>query len=544
MSVSDAIIRSMGADPAVYRPVARAHARILSRRTRLARGSGRIALKGITPFQFRCFMFAVFSLVMLPWIVGATSPIFGVALVLTAGAGFLVLDLLFDKFDVLADADEYQVIAAHPHDAWSVILAKIVAVGRSVAALAACTFLIPAIGVGYAFHSIAAGVAFAAAAAALSIAVSAGGMLVSALIVAAGGRRALLRFLPAAHAVYLVLYVGIISARGALSHVSMPRIESLGWIQWALPTVWFAAPVELASGHAGPTAAARGSLALASFAVLVPASAHWVRTRFDERILEPTRVRARTKPRAEAAAAPHRARASGVPSARAMGMRTFWRILLAHLRSDTTVRSGMLMAFLMPGMIMASQMFGMHLRADGAITMAMTWLIMAEVYMTRSSTMSSRPSAIWFVLVSPGARVPYSRALETLVRAAVIVPAVIGAAVYSVLAGSGPLWVRLALVVLVGILADSVLLLLRIMTPELPFSLPIRSNRPFRWSAVLTGIAMFVGLGLLIGGFLFLERWHPITCLIPVVYAAAGRVAIGFWAKRKLERRARETEAV
>jgi hypothetical protein len=49
VSASDAIIRALGADPAVYRPMARAQARILSRRTRLARGAGKIALKGITP---------------------------------------------------------------------------------------------------------------------------------------------------------------------------------------------------------------------------------------------------------------------------------------------------------------------------------------------------------------------------------------------------------------------------------------------------------------------------------------------------------------
>jgi hypothetical protein len=544
VSAGDAIIRALGADPAVYRPVARAHARILSRRTRLARGTGRVITKGITPFQFRCFMFVVFSLIMLPWIVGAASPIFGVALVLTAGAGFLILDLLFDKFDVLADADEYQVIAAHPHDAWSVILAKIVALGRSVAALAACTFLIPAIGVGFAFHSVAAGIAFAVGAAALSIAVSAGGMLVSALVVASGGRRALLRFLPVAHAVYLIIYLGIFFARGALARVSMPRIESLGWVQWALPTVWFAAPVELASGHAGPMTAARGSLALASFAVLLPISAHWVRARFDERILEPARVRVRTKPRPKTAEAGARAHTSGVPSARVVGMRAYWRILVAHLRSDTTVRGGIIMAFLMPGMIMASQIFGMHMIAEGVIAMSMTWLIMAEVNLVRASVMSSRPSAIWFVLVAPGACVPYSRALETLVRIAVILPAVTAATAYSIVAGSGPMWIRLALVALVAIVSDSALLMLRIMTPDPPFSQPVRSKRPFRWGAVLIGLAMFGSIGLLLGGFLFLERWHPGTCVIPVVYAAAARVGIGFWAKNRVERRAREVEAV
>ncbi|MGE5177694.1 MAG: hypothetical protein ACM3PF_01230, partial [Bacteroidota bacterium] len=282
MSAGDAVIRVLGADPAVYRPILRAQSILISRRSRLGRGTGRgrVATKGITPFQLRCFLMAVFSVMMLAWIVSSASPIFGVALVLTAGASFLVLDFLFDKFDLLADAGEYQVIAAHPHDAWSVILAKIVAIGRSLAALAASLFLIPAIGAGFAFHSVWVGVAFALSAAALTIVVSAGGVVVSALVIAWGGRQALLRLIPVAHITYLVFYLGLIAARQELTRISVPRLDALGWLQWALPSMWFAAPVEWASGHAGAAAIGRGSLALASIALLLPLSARWVRTRF------------------------------------------------------------------------------------------------------------------------------------------------------------------------------------------------------------------------------------------------------------------------
>ena len=541
MSASDAIIRALGADPAVYRPMARAQARILSRRTRLARGAGKIALKGITPFQLRCFLFAIFSVMMLGWIVGSASPIFGVALILTAGTSFLLLDLLFDKFDVLADADEYQVIASHPHDAWSVILAKLVSLGRSIAALAACAFLIPAIGAGFAFHSVWAAVAFAAAAAALSVAVSAGGMLIAALLVAAGGRRALLRFLPAAHTAYLVLYLGVIATRGALSRVAVPRLESLGWIQWALPSVWFAAPVELVTGHAGPTTVARGSLALGSFALLLPLSAHWVRTRFDERILEPVRVRAQARPRRVAV---RRQRDSKVPPGSILGLRAYWRILRAHLRSDTTVRNGMLMALLMPAMMVASQIYSMRMRAEGVVAMTLTFLVVAETFLTRSSLMSSRPAATWFVMVSPRARLPYAGAVVTAVRLAAILPVLAAGTIYSILAGTGPMWIRLAFVTLLALLADSMLLMLRLMSPDLPFSLPIRSKRPFRWSTLLGWAGMFAGCGALLLGFIFLERWSPIACLIPVVYAAGGWVGVGYLSRRAVRKQAISAEAI
>ena len=547
MSAGDAVIRALGADPAVYRPILRAQSRIISRRTRLARATGRVKTKGITPFQIRCFIMAVLSLMMLQWIVGSASPIFGVALILTAGAGFLVVDFLFDKFDLLADAGEYQVIAAHPHDAWSVILAKIAAIGRSIVALAACLFLAPAVGVGIAFHSIGAGLAFAAATAALTIVVSAGGIVASALVIAWGGRQALLRLLPVAQITYLFFYLGVIATRQELARISMPRLEALGWLQWALPTVWFAAPVEVASGHVGAAVIGRGSLAIVSIGVLLPLSAQWVRTRFDERVLEPVRRKPTQSP--VPSLAPTRTRrvavSSSVRSDRAIGMRAFWRLLVAHFRSDTAVRGGMLMAIFFPTFMLVGQSIAMRASlATSGFVWIVSWLMMAEVFAVNSTTMSSRPAAIWFVLAAPRARVPYTRALEAAVRLGVILPGVALAAVYTAMWWAEPVWIRAAFVALVAIVGDSSLLFLRVMNPYLPFSRPPYAHNRITWRGILLTGALIVFASVLFVAFVLLEHWRPIACLIPLIYGALAWVPLMLWAKSCLERNAREIEAV
>jgi hypothetical protein len=147
-------------------------------------------------------------------------------------------------------------------------------------------------------------------------------------------------------------------------------------------------------------------------------------------------------------------------------------------------------------------------------------------------------------MVSPQARLPYSRALATSVRLAALLPVLVAGTIYTILAGTGPVWVRIAFVVLLALLADSMLLMLRLMTPDLPFSLPVRSKRPFRWSTLLGWMGMFAGSGLLIVAFLFLERWSPVACLIPIVYAAAGWVGVGYLSRRAVRKQAISGEAI
>jgi hypothetical protein len=61
---------------------------------------------------------------------------------------------------------------------------------------------------------------------------------------------------------------------------------------------------------------------------------------------------------------------------------------------------------------------------------------------------------------------------------------------------------------------------------------------------MLGWLAMFAGSGLLILGFVFLQRWSPIACLIPIVYAAAGWAGVGYLSRRAVRRQAISAEAI
>src|SRR5512140_3178981 len=127
------------------------------------------------------------------------------------------------------------------------------------------------------------------------------------------------------------------------------------------------------------------------------------------------------------------------------------------------------MAFFMPAFMLAGQFVAMRSSmATGAYVWIVTWLLMAETFLINSTTMSTRPAATWFVLAAPRARLPYTRALNIAVRLGVILPAVIGASIYTALTWSEPVWVRAAFVALVAIVGDASLLLLRVMNPYLP----------------------------------------------------------------------------
>ncbi len=536
--IPDSALRLMGAVPAVYRPIARAQRLILRRKTLLGR-AGRGMLRGITPEQFRYLSTFAFSVYFLRWIVGTPSPITGVAFTLTTGAAFLLVDLISDKFAVLADPNEYHVIAAHPHDAWSVVLAKIVAVGRSIAILATCAFTLPAVATGIAFHSVAAGLGYVMAAVALTVTISAGGMLATAAIVALGGQAALHRVLPFFHAVYAVLYLGIFLGRGAVLRAAVPTIDALGWWKW-FPTLWFTAPVEWVTGKAGATTLTRASLALGSFLVLLPLSARWIHTRFDERILEPVTSRARPKAREHAASRTWRPQW-------AVGPRVFLRLLLAHLRSDVAVRGGFMAAFIMPVvMLVSSQASRTSVKEwpQYTVTMVGMGLGYAAMLLTQVLQTSSRPAALWFVLIAPNGRRAFSAAMTWVVRISLLVPAVIGLAIYVARYDRWPVEVRVLYVVLVAILCDTGLVTARGYSPAVPFSLPVRSGQRFSWGLMALLIAVPGVLAALSIVFTLLANMGVVACLFPIVFAVVLRVAVGFWANWRVVRATRSAEAV
>jgi hypothetical protein len=524
----------------VYRPVSRAQKLILSRRTPLRRaGSRRGFLSGLTPFQVQCLVVSGFSLYLVRWLSVIAAPLVGVVFVLTAGAGMLLVDLMFDKFDVLADPREYQVIAAHPHDAWSVVLAKAMAIARSAAIMAACVFTAPAIAAGFVFHSLIAALAFVLAAAALTIAVSAGGMLSSAAVAAIGGRTALQRLLPLVHVIYLVMYLGIVVGSNWIASIAPSGIEAMGWLKWALPTAWFAAAVELATGQVGSSTLIRGLLAAGVLLIAVPLCARWVRTRFDERILEPPANRTRIVAR----------RATRVHSVRPRwqtGPRAFWRLLRVHILSDTAVRGSMMAAFFMPIIMFVSiQTSRAQVRAhiEYPISMMMVGIGATISLLARTMQLSSRPQALWFVLISPGARLGFSRSVVWALRVGVLLPLTIGAVIYASITGQGPFWSRLLFVALAAVLCDAMLVAMRGFSSAVPFSRSVKErDRILHWGSVASYIGLLGVQSLALIGFVLLSKIHPVAGLIPFVYAILLRVGLGLWAGRRVEATALATE--
>ncbi len=516
----------------MYRPVSRAQKLILSRRTPLRRvGARRGFLSGLTPFQVQCLIVSALSLYLVRWLSEVAAPLMGAVFVLTAGAGMLLVDLMFDKFDVLADPREYQVIAAHPHDAWSVVLAKVMAIARGAAIMAACVFTAPAIAAGFVFHSVGAAAAFVLAAAALTIAVSAGGMLSSAAVVAIGGRTALQRLLPFVHVIYLVLYLGIVAGSNWIVSIAPSGIEAMGWLKWALPTVWFAAPVELATGQAGSSTLARGLLASGSLLVAVPLCARWVRTRFDERILEPSGNRTKTAAR----------RVTHVHSLRPgwqTGPRAFWRLLRVHILSDTAVRGSMIAAFFMPIiMFVSTQTSRAQVRAHVEYPVAMMTVGFGATIslLARTVQLSTRPQAIWFVLISPGARLGFSRSVVWALRVVVLLPLTIAAVIYAFIAGQGPFWSRLGFVVLAAILCDLMLVTTRGFSPAIPFSRNVKERDRMYWGTVGAFLGLIVVQSLVLIAFIQLSKIDPVAGLIPFAFAILLRVGVGLWAGRRVE---------
>lgn len=486
---------------------------------------------------------AAFSFYLIRWLTEIAAPIVGVGFVLTAGAGMLLVDLLFDKFDVLADPNEYQVIAAHPHDAWSVVLAKVMAIARDAAILAACLFTVPAITAGFVFHSAMASVAFVLAAASLTLAVSAGGMLSSAAVVAVGGKSALQRVMPVMHLIYLVLYLGIMTGSRWIASIAPSGIEAMGWLKWVLPTIWFAAPVEIAAGQWGPTTVARGFLALGTLLVAVPLFARWIRGRFDERILETPVRRKRSAVRHSSVAASHRSGHATWPP----GPRTFLKLLRVHIASDAAVRGGMMAAFFMPILIFFStQASRASIRAHIEFNIAMMTIGIgaAMSLLTRMMQLSSRPQAIWFVLIAPESRLEFSRSVVWALRFAVLLPLTIVAAIYVPITGQGPLWSRLLFVALAVTLCDATLVGLRGFSPAIPFSKPVKDKGRVHWFAVLGYVGLLVAQGLVLMGFVLLSRIHPALGLIPMAYAVVLRVASGWWSGRRVVRSALLAEGV
>jgi hypothetical protein len=530
-------LRALGADPEVYRPVARAHARIIDRRIRFGRSGTRFR-RGLTAFQLRCLATLVLSIYLMLWITGTRTPLTGAVLALTAGGGLILFDILFDKFDLLVDPDEYAVLAAHPHHVWSVMLAKIVTVGRSTLTLAACTFLLPSIGAGIAFHSVPAGLAFLVGAFALTVLVALAGILTGAAIVVARGRAALNGILPVAHIAFLFVYVSIPLGRQILAGHELPNLRSLGWVAWVLPSVWFAAPLEAVTGEANSITIVRGALAFASVAAMFPIGARWIGTRFGERLLEPTTRRAR---RAAQSSGESSARRSWLPWRRDPIDRVFHRFLLTHLRSDVGFRGSLIVPIMMPFMMSIATVPRSGHNSEGprtvlfVITLANALAVTSCLWLL---TRSSRPQAVWPVLIAPEARVRFSSALVTTIRTFVVGPVLVGVFVYYLVLGAGSLSTRLFLVGALAVLSDTVLVTTRGIAPDTPFSQSIKGRA--RFGLLQAGCWLFVMItgAVLIGVLIVFPKIGVVGYTCAILWLLLWRVLLGFWARERVRRAA------
>ncbi|HEV7516341.1 MAG TPA: hypothetical protein VGR07_08585, partial [Thermoanaerobaculia bacterium] len=208
---TDPLLRALGADPAVFRPVYRVHKLMLRRRARLVRRRG----KGASSFLLLGFTSLIWGLLAIGSVMSGTA-LLGGGLALTFGSTFLLMVVLTDDADALVHPAERLVLAAHPHDDRSLLLAKLAAIGRSLALLSALLFL-PA-GLTLLFvRGPGAGLAFLAGAAGAALEVAAGGLLFAVLLVRLWGRQKMERLLAWSQGAFWISYLLLGSGSSRLS---------------------------------------------------------------------------------------------------------------------------------------------------------------------------------------------------------------------------------------------------------------------------------------------------------------------------------------
>ncbi|HET9950159.1 MAG TPA: hypothetical protein VFS09_00040 [Candidatus Eisenbacteria bacterium] len=516
MNATGRVGRLLGADPAVFTPFVRAYALIVRRRSRmkLTRGLSPRATGRISPFMVACFVSCLLGIAGVAVLFETRPALLGAVGALSFGAVIVVFSVLFDYLEVLASPDEYRVIAAHPHDEWSVLLAKFFVVGRALATIAACYFTPSIVAVGILYRSPLAAAAYAGGAALLTAAAALGATLVGVGIQARWGRAALLRFLPAIQTIFLVGYFSTFWGRRFIATTALFATKSLPAWASLIPTAWFAAPLEWAVGSAGPWTWLRGALAVGSVGSLLVVGAGWMRSGFGEPLLAmggggaaaAPRARPRTKSRARGGASARRR----APWLRDPAARAFLSMSRVHVRADIAVRSQLLVSFLMPAMMFLSPAISLSGRRQAmpevALLLAAGAVGMMIVSFTTASTTSTRPEALWAVLVSPLDRARYTMALRGILRWCLVAPLVLLAGGWYLATAAGvPLHERLARVAGVAVYLDLLVTLQRGLEPDFPFSARPSRNRRMSWSQVLGMLIGFsIGGG---GGFGLFLMW-------------------------------------
>lgn len=448
----------LGADPDVFRAIARAHGLMARRRAGLVRNRGGFARS--SPFRALCLFAVVYGLFGMVFILGAKRPLLGDAVAVAMGCVFLLMVVVTDHLDVLVNPREQLVLGAHPHDDRSILLAKLWIVGRTLAFLFAL-MLAPTLLVVAVRQGIPNGVLFAAGFAAAAASACVAGLYAGGAVLTFFGRAAYERVMPWVQMAFQVSYFVFIGGQRLIGKMTLGTIPPS--VAWGFPPLWFLAPLQaLEEGGFSASSAARAVLAAAVLLGLCVGGTRWLGSRVGERLLEPI----------ERSARPPSARPRSRPTARfrlldrLMGSerRHLFDLLRVHLRSDWRTRSEFFMAPVVCAFVFATS--SRQWNAWAALGF-IGWMTLASMDIL---TRSSRPEVLWFVLVSPVDRVRFSLATVSLTRVFQLLPLVAVFIALKWTSVGGATLDRLLFLLLLVLYADLLLLAGRALFPEFPFS--------------------------------------------------------------------------
>jgi hypothetical protein len=521
VSASDPLIRLLGADPAVFHPLYRTQRLLLKRSIRVvqSRRRGRGFLSGVSPFALLSFYAAVYGIMGALFFAMAKSAFLGGALALTLGCSFLLLVVVTDNFDVLVNPREILVLAAHPHDDRTFVLAKIAAIGRTLSILAAFLFVLPGIAAGFVLRTPWGSLLFFLGAAAASVATVAFGLLLAAALLRIGGRRLMERMLPWVQGAFQIGYLFVVGGQRLFERLTVSQPVDVGPLPWFLPSFWFAAPLELLAAGSSVPGWARLGLAAATLGLLLGGAIRWFGSGLTERLLEP--------PPAQTAAPVRKA------SGRRQTHRSEWSRLFAllrvQLRSDWRTRSEFLLIPLM-GAFFLLFYFPASPGSKGPLMPVFFYgwfLVLSADVLTRSS----RPESLWWILASPIDRTRFSLSSLSMVRAFQLLP-LFAAAILALLRSGVALPLLFATAAELLALGDLLVFTGKGLFPDFPFSRPRAEGGAAGTRAALTLVGGTVS-GLFTGMVYVFSLWEIRGALAGAAVFFLLRFPIAYWARRR-----------
>jgi hypothetical protein len=490
----------------------------------------------MTPFHLLCLMALLYGFFAFFILMESKFSMAGAVISATFGCFFILLVVATDDLDVLINPREYLVLAAHPHDDRSVMLAKLWVVGSSLVQLSALLFLPSAAGIVVSTNSPVVAAAYFVGASAAALATSIAAIFLATAVVALGGRSAMDRVLPWVQVTFQLSYVLLIGGRHALAWMKASSLPA--GVVWTLPTVWFLAGYEALRYGLSPGLAVRGAGALVLLTGLVVGGARFLGARMGEKLLEPLE-RPRVRRPANDPTVRKRTDASG--GVLQGEKKWLFRLLRVHLRTDWRTRS----EFLMTPIVLLYFLFQIwrepSIGAGGAAVLLtfVGWFLMLSLDVL---TRSSRPQVLWCVLVSPVDRTRLAMSSIALVRLFQLLPVGVLLLVFEILRGSGSAVERLLRVTEVVLFGDLLLLTGRGLFPDFPFSRPTRSEGQAGGRRFVT---MFLGGLIAAAG----SAVITLLSLLGVPGLAAGialalllRFPISAWTKLRVTRAAEQLE--